>query len=132
MGAWGIGNFENDTALDWVGALQDADDPAAFIAVTLQRVVAETDYLDADASCEALAAAEVVAARLDTPAADFPDELRSWLGESTRFESTSLVEEANNAVLRITTDSELKDLWEESEDLDEWQALQQNLLSRLR
>src|ERR1041385_5873668 len=100
MGAWGPGSFENDWALDWAGDLCEADDDS-LIASTLAKVVSHggtkrspaslldrlrgkrvrVDYLEAGLSSHALAAAEVIAARLGKPAERLPDSLGEWLEE---------------------------------------------------
>nr|WP_254696248.1 DUF4259 domain-containing protein [Lysobacter enzymogenes] len=68
MGAWGVGTFENDDALDWLGDLTDTDDSAAVRALLAQALA--SDCLDAPDATTALAAAETVLSMLDaaTPA----------------------------------------------------------------
>lgn len=64
MGAWGHGSFDNDAASDWLGDLAEGD--VSLVGETLDAVgAAEKDeYIDADDACNALAAAELVAAAL--------------------------------------------------------------------
>lgn len=65
MGTWGTGPFDNDTAADWCGDLNEAA-PArrpAMIEQALTAVVEEEDYLDSDFAVEAIAAAAIVAAQ---------------------------------------------------------------------
>ncbi|MFZ2958511.1 MAG: DUF4259 domain-containing protein [Candidatus Ozemobacteraceae bacterium] len=58
MGNWGVGNFDNDIACDWVYGLQKTDD-LLFIEKTVEFVVnQEHEYLEADPAREALAAIE--------------------------------------------------------------------------
>ena len=73
MGAWGAGVFANDAAADWADDLVrggSADVVRAALAAAAERSP-EAD-LDADEGCEALAAAEVVAATAGRPLQ--PDE----------------------------------------------------------
>lgn len=61
MGAWANDPFGNDTAMDWVYGLEDADD-LSLIEATLQTVLdAGDEYLEAPAGDEAIAAADVIA-----------------------------------------------------------------------
>ena len=43
MGAWGTGNFANDSALDWVADLDEQQDGLAYIEQTLRFVLEETE-----------------------------------------------------------------------------------------
>ena len=63
LGAWGLKSFENDDAADWVHALEEQG--AGLIVETLNTVLVDCDpddecHPEAAASCEALAAAELV------------------------------------------------------------------------
>jgi len=40
MGAWGTGNFDNDTALDWVYDLEDRED-LSLVVDTIDAVLQE-------------------------------------------------------------------------------------------
>ncbi|NJO56556.1 MAG: DUF4259 domain-containing protein [Rhodospirillales bacterium] len=91
----------------------------------------EDDYLDADPCCEALAAAEVVAAWAGVPAADLDDKVRAWVAQQQATDLIHLIEKAQRVLARVRTDSELKDLWEETDSFAEWQAVQANLKQRL-
>ena len=66
MGAWGTGNFENDTALDWVWSLEESKD-LSLVEDAISDVLNSGDCLDADLGCAGLAAAEVVAALRNKP-----------------------------------------------------------------
>ncbi|OKI47505.1 DUF4259 domain-containing protein [Micromonospora sp. CB01531] len=65
MGTWDSGPFDNDTAADWCGDLDDADVAKRPVLVreALSRSAGEDGYLDADVACEAIAAAAIVAAQ---------------------------------------------------------------------
>lgn len=132
MGAWGTGNFDNDTALDWVGAFVNASDPASFLRTTLQAVRGDLDYLDADVCCEALAAAEVVSALRGAPATDLPAELDDWVKHRS-VDVAPLVQPALNAISLVRIRSELQELWQETDDdYAHWLAVVENLDGRLR
>jgi hypothetical protein len=62
MGAWGIGNFDNDTANDWAADFVEGGD-LSFVREVLEKVTTRTavEYLEQRVSCCALAACEVIA-----------------------------------------------------------------------
>lgn len=121
MGAWGPGAFENDDALDWVHELEATDDLAS-VREALVAVVDSTNYLDASICAVAIAAAEVVAALRKRPLDDLPEEaVVAVAGRRGQFPG-DLSRLAIQAVDVIMGDSELKDLWSESEDAEAWEA----------
>lgn len=133
MGAWGIGSFDNDNACDWLLDLLDGEDLAPLRAAIMQ-VLADDDYLDSDVAVEALAAIEVLAATLGRPTAAIADEddLQAWLARLRPQADTALVREALRAIDRILApESELRELWEETEDYDDWRADVARLRSHL-
>ena len=126
MGAWGIGSFDNDNACDWLLDLIEGEDLAPLRAAIAQ-VLADDDYLDSDVAVEALAAIEVLAATLGRPTAAITDEddLQAWLARLQPPADTALVREALRAIDRILApESELRELWEETDDYDDWRAVE--------
>lgn len=134
MGAWGAGTFENDDALDWFDALENAGADAVLVA--LQTIVQEGEggYIESSQASEALAAAEIVAAAHGHPAAALPGEAADWLAANSASIDAALVRLAVDAVTRIRAGSELKELWDEAADDDrtQWYANVDDLLERLR
>ncbi|MFE4589879.1 DUF4259 domain-containing protein [Streptomyces laurentii] len=122
MGTWGIGPFDNDTAADWCGKLDDTSPEArqGLVRDTLAQA-ADTvdDDLDADLAGEVVAAAALVASQCPggTPAHPHygPDEPLPDL--------TGLRADALQALDRVVTEpSELLELWEESGEVHLWRA----------
>ena len=131
MGAWGAGPFENDDAADWASDLESATDLTLVNAAL--RAAAEGDtYLEAPEASAAVAAAEVVAALAGKPSESLPDEVRDWSRGHASLYSAALGRTALAALARVTTASELKELWEESADPGEWRETIRNLERRLR
>ena len=120
MGAWGIKSFDNDTAADWVYDFEDGG--AEFITSSLDAALDDGPAeLDAPTCCEALAAAEIVAAsktgdtsRLSEGAAD------ALLQHSDGIATAEHIARAKNAVARIKEKSELRELWEEVDEFEDW------------
>ena len=132
MGAWGPGNFENDTALDWLYDFGEND--FRLIDRTLAGVAAmiEADELDADEASEVLAAAECVAAASGFPPHNPPEELAEWLTENSPIQvKPEFVTMARQAVARVLAKSELRALWLESDEFAAWETAVTNLQSRL-
>jgi hypothetical protein len=71
-----------------------------------------------------------VAALLGKPAAKLPDEVTSWLA-GKKPPKPALVKKAQRVVRRVLKDSELKELWADSEDSAKWQQEVEGLLHRL-
>jgi len=135
MGAWGSGIFDNDTALDWVGDLAEAEDALALIDDTLERVAGNgIDYLEAPEAEEALAAAQVVAMLQGNPGnmGAYGDEVAEWVLTHPLMVSPELAHKARAAVLRVLApQSELAELWEESDEASEWKDCVQDLQTRI-
>ena len=134
MGAWGAGNFDNDTALDWIWDLEASKD-LSIVEATISEVLDEDDYLDPDIACMGLAAAEVVAALKGKPADKLPDEVSNWVAAHQVTPGDVLIKGCLAAVDKIRNDdiSELKELWEEDEGpLQDWHAVLDDLTARLR
>jgi hypothetical protein len=130
MGAWGHQTFENDDACDWLCELEDAED-SSVLADTFDTIPKEADeYVEAPEASMALAAAEVVAALLGRPAAKLPEEVTAWLARQHGVKPAP-VKKAVRATRRVLANSELRELWEESEDFPKWQAAVEDLLKRL-
>jgi hypothetical protein len=129
MGAWGAGTFENDDAGDWVYQLEEAEG-LELVQRTLAAAADPPGYLEAPTCSEALAAAEVVAALAGRPAPDLPEEVRRWVG-GHRLSVDAELRTSLRAVDQIAADSELKELWAESEESEAWVERVQELRSRL-
>jgi hypothetical protein len=135
MGTWGTGNFENDDALDWLIEFERVED-ISIIEKTLDVVVNREDvYLDAPNACRALVAIEVLTALNNAISTKLPDEVQRWVRQNQRhnqIDFAGLFLLAMKAIQRIKTDSELKELWEDTEFESEWFEVLNDLEVRLR
>ena len=130
MGAWGAAAFENDDAMDWVGTLAEGSGDSVLREALAPFASAEGSYLEAPICSIGVAAAEAVAAARGHPTASLPDEVVSWV-QRKPVVATDLVVLAKAAVDRIVRESELRDLWDESDSSDSWQAAMTDLRGRL-
>lgn len=125
MGTWSHEPFGNDTALDWATELQDTQD-FSLVEQAIQRVLdCGPEYLDADTAVEAVAAAEIIAKALGhgTQSDAYTEEVDAWLKSISAVPTLTLRSNAHQALSRILgSDSELKVLWDESEDFESWES----------
>jgi hypothetical protein len=129
MGAWGNGNFDNDTAADYAADFQE--DPNETTLLETLKAVAEEGYPEADESSEALAAAEIIAAALGKAVRGFPEDLLLSAQNLQLTNPEAAQRLARRAIKVILKKSELKELWEESDEYASWVAVQEGLLERL-
>ena len=137
MGTWGFKTFENDNAGDWVYDLEDSKDRTV-IHSALNRILKSGEYLEASDCQEGLAAAEVVLAGVSGDRARVTEEVGAWLDKkhglfrkrSVDFDGTD-VRLATDTCEKILNESELKELWAESEEYAKWEADVKEIVSRL-
>jgi hypothetical protein len=133
MGAWGCGSFENDDALDFLAEAAESGD-LSLLGEVFDNVLTSTEYVDASDASQAIAAAEMVAAAQGRPtlAAQKKEEIADWLRRVRPKIDAALAAQASEALSRIlSTNSELRELWEESDEPSEWQACVNELKSHL-
>ena len=133
MGTWGLGSFDNDSAADFVReVLQDGD----FALREAFEVILDPDmdYVEVEEGVRAIAAAEILAAVLSGDTSKITDAgLRTWVQDSDKSSLANLRELAAEALGRILApDSELPELWEESEEYSTWLSDVQRLRLSLR
>jgi hypothetical protein len=133
MGAWAVGNLENDDALDWLSELYQSRD-AATIHAALSRVMEPLKGCAQDrAEFTALAAAEVVACWLGHPP---PQPRRAGLVDWSRRHlaiTPDFVLLARQALMTIKTRWSSNDCWmkEDGDAQTRWLACIADLEGRL-
>jgi hypothetical protein len=135
MGTWSVDPFGNDDAVDWIYDLVETDN-LAFIVETIQKVLdLDTEYLEAPEAVEAIAAADTIARLKGNFYVKnaYTESLDDWIENHQLTPPQALVESAMLAIDRILTDqSELLELWQDSEDFGDWAKEMQDLKARLR
>jgi hypothetical protein len=96
----------------------------------LELPPASADYPEAVDCSIAVAAAETVAAMNGKPIDDLPGEVTAFVRLANRPKE-SLVLAARSAVARVLKRSELREIFEESDDYNEWRASLRDLQRRL-
>src|SRR5262245_58611497 len=132
MGTWGVGTFENDDAGDWVYSLEECDD-LSVIEASLDLALEDSELIEAPTCCEALAAAEVVAALAGRPVSGLPEEVTKWVPGKPK-PSAPVVSKAKRAVELVLSDkSELFELFKEADEGDfaAWKKVVADLKGRL-
>jgi hypothetical protein len=129
MGAWGLLFDENDDAADWLGDF--SDDPTwETVDEAFGVIAANGTDLEAPECCEALAAAEIVAAGIGKPSHRLDPEIAAWAQENAAG-AASRREPACKVLGMIRGESELQELWQETDEFADWQASVDETLSRL-
>ncbi len=142
MGAWGYGSFENDTAGDWIWELKPVKKsllgrvkkPFAYPMSAIDRLLVSDLYIDAPEGEEAIAAAECLAAAQGNPPKNPPEDIENWLASLNGAKpDPAMTERAKRALLKVRNDeqSELRELWQESDDFDLWKASIDDLINRI-
>lgn len=142
MGAWGVGHFENDSALDWLGEFLESEDKIKTLKETFEaangnkgffsRLFSRSFEIEEPEASAVLVAGEIVSLLLGKPAEDLPEELINWVGSHQLKVDKNLVSAARNAISAVKNKSELKLLWEETEDYQNWLEEVKNLENRLK
>jgi hypothetical protein len=130
MGAWGLLFNENDDAADWLAEFSDEPN-WNLVDHALAAIPNDTkEYVEAPECSQALAAAEVVAAAIGKPSTRLDDGISAWATDNTTG-GEARADIARIALARIRDNSELQELWEESDEYADWQASVNETVSRL-
>lgn len=134
MGAWSHEPFGNDDALDWIYRLEETKDES-LLSNTFSRAIENADeYLEADDGFVIVAAAEVLAKLLSkgTQNDGYTKKVDEWVQAVNLQPSAALLKNAQTALdLVLGEDSELNELWKETEDYDDWRGNIESLKTAL-
>lgn len=140
MGAWGVGNFDNDSGLDWMHDFLESENQLATLNEAfnkgrqglLGKLLRKNAELEEPEATAILVAGEIVSLLLRKPPKYLPEELENW-GNQHQFKlEKDLVRDALNAIHSVKEHSELKVLWEETDDFLHWLEEVDDLESRLK
>ncbi|HEX8407011.1 MAG TPA: DUF4259 domain-containing protein [Duganella sp.] len=136
MGTWTVDAFGNDYAQDWAEDLQETSNMDAVEDTLDTALDPSAGELEAPFAAEALVAIEVVARLQGKGGASGEDSaaVDQWV-EARKPKArlrADLQEKALLAIARILSDqSELRELWAESEHYEAWRASVEDLRARV-
>lgn len=129
MGTWGIGVFDNSEASEWMQVFI-VDPNLKILDITFKQFKDNPEgYFEMPDCNEALAAAEIIAAIKGKPHPELPDLVINAIKNLKVEEGLDL--KAKDVVDAIETNSELQELWSQSENYEEWQEILSDLKKRL-
>ena len=132
MSAWGISNFENDTALDWVSEIVEGKDvnslQNSIYAFLKDFSIEDTSLIECS---KFLTIAETIAALIGSPDQDFPEELQDWIDLKYVKIDQFTIDKTVKGVKLIMTDSEAKEMYLDSGYFKSWEKTQKDLIKRL-
>jgi hypothetical protein len=122
MGTWSIHAFGNDEAADFAIELSESSD-LDLIQSALEDVIAADEYLEAPEADRGIAAAAVLALLNGQEIPGTLDEaLSTWVKSQTTKPSSALLTKAQVVIERVLSEnSELAELWIESDEYESWQ-----------
>lgn len=133
MGTWSTGSFGNDDATNLLAELQGTEDLGA-----IERALDDAEVggaeVSADVASAAVAACEVLAALVHQSGEDFEEstEAVNWVESVEINVPSKLVSRAVRVLaLVLGPESELSQLWQESDDNEVWRRAVNDLRSRL-
>jgi len=134
MGTWAVDSFGNDDACDWIYELEKAKDLSP-VEDALNAVLNSGDEgVESSEATEAIAAIEVIA-RLQGnwgKRSAYSERLDQWVEANKIQPSNVLAQKAHLAIECILADnSELKELWQDSDEYDDWLASVTELKNRV-
>jgi hypothetical protein len=134
MGTWAVDAFGNDDACDWTYELEKVNN-LSLVEATLDAVLnSGEEGVESSEATEAIAAIEVIA-RLQGnwgKRSAYSEKLDRWVENNKIQPSTDLVQKAHLAIEHILADnSELNELWQETEEYEDWLASITDLKNRI-
>ncbi|WP_248739703.1 DUF4259 domain-containing protein [Pseudomonas sp. MWU12-2029] len=122
MGTWSIHAFGNDEAADFAIELSESSD-LDLIQSALEDVIAADEYLEAPEADRGIAAAAVLALLNGQEIPGALDEaLSTWVKSQTTKPGSALLTKAQVVIERVLSEnSELAELWIESDEYESWQ-----------
>jgi hypothetical protein len=134
MGTWSVEPFGNDDAVDWADELDELNDPN-LIQEAIDAVLAVGDeYLEAPDAAVAVAAIDVLARMCGNfgERNAYTETVDAWVERLDVAPDRKTIDKALRALDRILAEeSELKELWEESGEFDQWKASMLALRNRV-
>jgi hypothetical protein len=122
MGTWSIHAFGNDEAADFAAELSETGD-FELIQSALEDVISADEYLEAPEAERGVTAAAVLALLNGQAVPGGADEaVTAWVKRQLAKPSPSMLTQAQAVIDRVLSEnSELAELWSESDEYEAWQ-----------
>ncbi len=129
MGTWGHTAFQNDGACDWAWEVPKSGLP--LIGSAFDEVLGCNELIEAPQCENAIAAAETLCVLGKRPGVHILDDVAKWAATERKSPTLELIDKAKRSLHKILADSELKELWAESDEFAAWKMNVEDILSRL-
>ena len=130
MGSWGHKPFEDDDAMDWIADFET--EGLSAIVSAFEAIPSDpSEYVEVREASMAIAAGAVLAVSATNSLEDLPESVQAAMNTPLQFDET-LRSSAVNALHRVLMDSELSELWRETEFFDAWHSQVQSIIDRLQ
>lgn len=130
MSAWSHNPFGNDDASDWANKLTNSEDLSVILEALDNIIEQGSEYLEAPDASEGIAAIEVIAKLLGngTQTDSYTEEIDTWVATTKLKPNSKILKKAQKVIDRILgEDSELLELWSDSDDFEKWKKSIMNL-----
>ena len=134
MGSWDVSPFGNDEAREWLANLiANSSTEPVFRALVNAAKIKNGEFFQAPECERAVAAAEdLVACVRDKATANTPPGLKKWLAENKLVVGDQVAQIAIRVLERIVKDSELKQVYDDTDSAEDWYRTLHNIQQRLR
>jgi len=132
MGDWDVGAFDNDTAKEWLIELMSGESTSAILrAIVNVAKLPANDFLQAPECEVAVAACELVVAARGKPSSQLPTDAADWISQRKFVAGKEVVAMALKTLRRIEDNSELKEVWADTNSASDWKRSISDLKRRL-
>lgn len=132
MGAWGVGPFENDDALDFLADLRELPADALGSRLTAALNLPAEEYVELPAASAAVAAAGLIAVARGAAYDDLDGQVMALAESDGLGDDSRLIDMALTALVRVNSEtSEWRELWSGSDSAAEADAMIADLRSAL-
>lgn len=133
MSAWGIANFENDVALNYVEELTTHKKQLSVVSFfDAFSAKFNPDETTLDECLEFFTIAEILAAVQGSPAEELPLELKEWVERCYIQVEANVAVQVIEIVKLLLKDSEAKEMYCDTEYYKAWKTTQKDLIKRLK
>ena len=134
MGAWDVGPLDNDAAVDFLSEWQETEDYDHLDELLTEILDLGGAYIESDLGQAVVAAGYIVAAVVnENQGSVFEDDEESedWIMVLPEPEVALLTKLVKSLRRILKPESEVREVWEETDDFDSWKASVAEIISEL-